>query len=128
MLKKTVSYEDFDGNKREEEVFFHLSESEMVRLEVEFPGGLAAHLDRLDAAGNPDEILRFFERLIGASYGEKSPDGRYFLKSEEKTALFRQSALYNAFFMELITDTDAAIAFAKGVIPKAIADKMEEAK
>ncbi len=111
MLKKTIKYMDFDGKEQEETLYFNLTEPEVVRLDVSFPGGLEVYISTLDEKVNPQDILKLFEEVIQASYGEKSEDGRYFLKDPEKVNLFYQSAAYSALFVELIKDAEKAAAF-----------------
>ncbi len=111
MLKKAIRYVDFDGKEQEETLYFNLTEPEVVRLDVSFPGGLEAYINTLDEKVNPQDILKLFEEVIRASYGEKSEDGRYFIKEEKAVNLFYQSAAYSALFVELIKDAEKAAAF-----------------
>ncbi len=46
-----------------------------------------------------------------------SPDGKRFVKSKEMAEAFSQTEAYSDLFMELSTNTDAAIEFAKGIMP-----------
>ncbi len=41
MLKKTITYEDFDGNQVTEDHFFHLSKADLVEMEVSQKGGMS---------------------------------------------------------------------------------------
>lgn len=124
MLKKSVTYTDFDGKKRTETLYFNLTEPELVRLDVMYEGGLEKFIKNFDPEKRPDEVLELFERIIRASYGEKSEDARFFLKDPKAVELFMQSAAYGALFMELIQDADNAAAFVNGLISQtAIAKK-----
>lgn len=116
MLKKTVSYTDFDGTDRTDTFHFNLTDVEMARLEVTYPGGLEKHVTALNAQERPDEILDLFERVIKMSYGEKSEDGRYFRKPEEATADFMSSAAYTTIFFELLSDADKAADFFNAIM------------
>ena len=116
MLKKTVIYKDFDGKKRSEELYFNLTEPEIVRLDVTYKGGLEAFIKQLDPENRPDEVLELFETVIRTSFGAKSEDGRFFVKDPEAISLFMQSAAYSALFMELIQDADSAANFISGLI------------
>ena len=111
MLKKTIKYIDFDENEQEETLYFNLTEPEVVRLDVSFPGGLEEYINNFDENVNPQDILKLFEEVIRASYGEKTADGRSFIKEPEAVNLFYQSAAYSALFVELIKDADKAAAF-----------------
>ena len=116
MLKKVIDYTDFNGNKRSDTLYFNLSEAEVARLEVKFPGGLEKYVNDLDAQERPDEILELFETVLQMSYGEKSEDGRYFRKPKEDTDAFMESAAYNALFYELLSDADMAANFFTAVV------------
>ena len=123
MLKKAIKYLDFDGNEQEETLYFNLSEPEVVRLDVQFKGGLEEYINNLDEKVNPQDILSLFEKVIKASYGEKSDDGRYFVKKEEGIDLFYQSAAYSALFVELVTDADKAATFFNALLSKTTVDE-----
>ncbi len=122
MLKKVIKYIDFDGDEQEETLYFNLTEPEVVRLDVSFPGGLEVYVSTLDEKVNPQDILKLFEEVIQASYGEKSDDGRYFLKNPEAIDLFYQSAAYSALFVELVTDADTAANFFNALLSKTTVD------
>lgn len=116
MLRKVVTYIDFDGNEQSETLYFNLNEVEGARLEVKFPGGVMEYVNQFNPQERPDEILDFFELVLSMSYGVKSEDGRHFLKTKEKTELFKQSAAYSALFMELMTDAEVAASFFEKVV------------
>lgn len=133
MLKKTVKYEDFDGNEVKEVCYFHLFEAELTQMEVETPGGLANRLQNIKSLSGK-EIVDIFTTLILKSYGEqeKTPDGRvFFIKERNGVKLadtFKQSFAYNAIFSELINNPDEAVKFVEGIIPQNVlneAKKME---
>ena len=124
MLKKTIKYIDFDGKKQEETLYFNLTEPEIVRLDVEFTGGLEEYIANLDEKVNPQDILSLFEEVIRASYGEKSDDGRHFIKNTESVFLFDQSAAYSALFVELVKDADKAASFFNALLSKTPVDEV----
>ena len=122
MLKKEVAFVDFDGNEQTETLYFNLTEPEVVRLDVGFPGGLKTFVEQIDPVERPQEVLELFEAVIRSSYGKKSDDGRYFNKPEEETKLFMESAVYGALFMELLQDADVAGAFFTGILTQTTVD------
>lgn len=117
MLKKTVTYTDYDGVERTEDFCFNLSESEMVEMELGVEGGWRARMQRIIDAKDGPTIMREFKKLIMMSYGEKSADGKRFIKSKELSEAFSQSEAYNKIFMEIVTDSKAAAEFANGLVP-----------
>lgn len=118
MIKKTIKYKDFDGNPQEDTFYFNLTKAELVKLEASASGGLGATLELIVQTRQTTEIVPLFERILLMAYGEKSPDGRFFMKSEEKAQQFKNSAAYDALFMELFGSVDAAAAFVNGLMPE----------
>lgn len=118
MYKKTIAFTDYNGIDREEDFYFNLNESEVIKLELRVPGGLTAMMQRIVKKQDSQQIIDTFEDLIRAAYGEKSPDGREFVKSPELTKRFIETEAYNKFFMELCTDSKSAAEFFNGIIPQ----------
>ena len=117
MLKKTITYTDFNDEEVTEDCFFHLSQAELVELEMSHDGGLSEAMKRIIAAEDGKAIVAEFKNIILSSYGKKSADGRRFVKNAQLREEFESSEAYSTLFMELVTNTDAAIAFVNGVIP-----------
>lgn len=124
MLKRSITYEDFNGEQQTEEFYFNLSKSELVELEAGYEGGLEAAIRRIAAANDNAGLIREFKRIILASYGVRSEDGRRFVKNEQLREEFTQTAAYDALFFELATDEAAATQFIKGVLPKDLAEEV----
>lgn len=128
MLKKTISYEDFDGVKITEDFYFNLTKSEMVEMELQHKDGLGDAIQRIIAANDTKALLVEFKKLILGSFGVKSEDGKRFIKSKESIDDFTSSAAYDALFMELATNDTAAADFIKGIIPRDMLSAAEEAQ
>lgn len=124
MLKKAVSYTDFNGVEREEELYFNLSKPEIIMLETSEEGGLSRMLQEIIANGNTGKMVRFFSELILTAYGTKSEDGRRFIKNQKLREEFEQTEAYSALFMELLSDANAAAAFVNGIIPSDLAQQI----
>lgn len=117
MLKKTITYTDYNGTQRTEDFYFHLSMAEITEMEMSTDGGFAEMIKRIVAAQDTPAIIAIFKDLIFKAYGEKSPDGKRFIKSEEISTAFSQTEAYSKLFMELATDAKAAADFVNGIIP-----------
>ena len=126
MVVKKIKYKDFNGVEREEEFMFNLTEAEITEMELTTDGGLSESIKKIISAQNTPQIIETFKMLILKSYGEKSADGRRFIKSEELTEAFTQTNAYSQFFMELATDDKAAIAFINGIIPDSMRERVAE--
>ncbi len=118
MFKKTITYEDFNGNERTEDFYFNLTKAEVTKMELSINGGYSELIKKVMAEQDAPTIMKTFERFILDSYGEKSMDGREFNKSPEITAKFQATEAYSVLFMELCTDSEKAAEFVNGVIPK----------
>lgn len=122
MLKKVISYTDYDGNERKETFYFNLSKAEIAEMELSTSGGLAQMIQKIIDEKDHPKIVRIFKDLILKSYGEKSPDGKRFIKSEEISNAFAQTEAYSELFMELASNADAASAFINGIVPADVAE------
>lgn len=122
MLKKTITYTDYDGNERTETFYFNLSKAELLEMECSTDGGYADSMKRIIDAQDIPGITREFKRMILKAYGEKSPDGRRFIKSPELSKAFEETEAYSEMFMEFFQDVEKAVDFFKGIIPKDFLD------
>lgn len=119
MLKRTITYNDYNDNERTEDFYFNLSKAEIMELEMSTSGGLSETIQAIVAAQDAPSIIKIFKDLILKAYGRKSLDGKRFEKSPELSAEFSQTEAYSQLFMELATDADAAAKFVNGIIPAA---------
>ena len=124
MIKKTITYTDYDGNERTEDFYFNLSKAELVEMQMSEAGGLEALIRKIIAEKDSKRIVEMFKMLILKSYGEKTLDGKRFIKSKELSDSFEQTEAYSELFMEISTDADKAAEFVKGIVPKAIASQL----
>lgn len=118
MLKKTITFIDYDGNERTEDFWFNISKAELAELEMSVKGGLKKVLEKAVQDQDGPKIMRVFKEIVLKAYGVKSNDGRRFMKSEELTREFAETEAYVDLFMELATDDKAAAVFMEGVMPK----------
>lgn len=117
MLKRDITYKDFDGNEVTDTFYFHLSKTELMDLELSYQGGLEATINRIIETKDVKSLINEFKRIILAAYGVKSEDGKRFIKTDELREQFTQTAAYDALFFELATDAEVAAEFIKGIVP-----------
>lgn len=125
MIKKTIKYTDFNGDKREEDFYFNLTKDEIIQFGVKFPGGIEYQIEQLVKTENAREVYDIFRTLVLESYGEKSPDGKRFVKSDEMATAFEQTNAFSELILDLIDDSNYAAKFIEGLIPR---DLLEEVK
>lgn len=126
MIKKTITYVDYNGTERTEDFYFNLSKAELMEMEMGTKGGLTEELQRIINAQDTPEIIKVFKGLLLKSYGQKSPDGKRFIKSAELSEEFEQTEAYSQLFMELATDDKKASDFVNGIIPSDISAEVNK--
>lgn len=119
MRKETITYVDYNGTERTEDFYFNLTKAEIMEMEMGTTGGLAEMINRIVAAQDAPAIIKIFKDLVLKAYGEKSADGKRFIKSEELSTAFSQTGAYDQLFMKLATDSEAAANFVNGIVPPA---------
>jgi hypothetical protein len=117
MLKKNIKYVDFDGNERSEDFYFNLTKAEVTEMETSISGGMTKTLQKIIDEKDPKRIVEIFKDLILKAYGEKSPDGKRFIKNQELRDAFVQNQAYSELFMELSSNAEAAVEFVNGILP-----------
>jgi len=117
MLKKTITYIDFDGNEKTKDYYFNLSKGELLEMELSSSGGLLNSINAIINAGDNKSLFEKFKGIVLKSYGVKSPDGERFIKSDEISKAFEQSNAYSELMVEICTDSDAAAVFVNGIMP-----------
>lgn len=125
MIKEIINYEDYNGDNKTKECYFHLKKTELLELEKSYPGGLSSYIK--SALDNPDgiELILFLKDVILESYGIKSNDGDRFIKSEEIREMFEQSEVFEIFLFDLVNDEQRAVNFIKGVLPKSLSEEID---
>ena len=124
MLKKTINYTDYNGVERKEDFYFNLTKAEIMEMEMVTTGGLAEMIQRTVDAKDAPTIIKIFKDLVLKAYGEKSADGKRFIKSDEISTAFSQTEAYSIIFMELATDDKAAAEFVNGIVPANMAKQL----
>lgn len=117
MLKREITYKDYDGNERTEDFYFNLNKAELTEMELSTNGGLDKMLKQIIASHDSKRIVEIFKSIILKAYGQKSLDGRRFIKSKELSEEFSQTEAYSILFMELATDADKAGDFVNAITP-----------
>lgn len=132
MLKKNIKYTDYNGVEREEEFLFNLTKAELMEMEMGTTGGMAEMIQQIVNTQDAPAIIKIFKDIILKAYGEKSLDGKRFIKVNDAgvplSIAFSQTEAYSQLFMELATNAEAAANFIKGIIPGDIEISDEEIK
>ena len=126
MIKRTITYTDFNGTSRTEDFYFHFRESEILELEMGTTGGLSESLQRIIQSKNEPAIVETFKELVAKAYGIKSPDGRSSIKNKDVLDAFIYTDAYSKLFMELATDDVKAANFVEGIMPSSMISKIKD--
>lgn len=130
MFTKTIEYEDYDGNVRKEPFYFNLNKAELMEMQFTGPGGLEKKLKTIINSLDGEEMMKTFKEIILKSYGEKSLDGKRFIKKAPDGHLladdFEQTEAYSQLFMELVIDADKMAEFINGIIPASLAAEIDK--
>lgn len=125
MLKKTITYEDYNGNEYTEDFYFNLSKTELLEMETSVTEGMTVMLQDIVKAGKAHDMLQVYKNIILSSFGTKSEDGKRFIKSKEAAAAFVESPAFDELFVSLASDADIAAEFVNGIIPRALAEQVK---
>lgn len=123
MLKRTITYKDYNDVERTETFYFNLSEAELHEMEFGVQGTYSAMIQKIIDAQDTPTLIKIFKELLFKCYGEKSEDGRRFRKSEELSKAFSETEAYSILYMELATNAEAAAEFVNGVLPAGLNEK-----
>lgn len=128
MLKKTITYTDYNGVQRTEDFYFNLTKSELLEMEMSTTGGMEAFINKIASTQDQPTLIKLFKEIILKAYGEKDLDGVHFNKSEELSRRFSQTGAYDVLFMELATNDESAAIFVNGIIPQDVQLELEKQK
>lgn len=117
MLKKTITYTDYNGTERTEDFYFNLSRAEITEMELSMEGGMRAYIQKIIAAKSQLALVTLFKEIVMKAYGKKSADGRLFMKNDAIRAEFEAHPAYSMIYMDLVTDEAKASAFVNGIMP-----------
>lgn len=120
MIKQTIKYTDFNGTERNEDFYFNLTKAEVTEMELSQEGGLTATIQKVIDEKDSKKMVEIFKDLILKSYGEKSEDGRRFIKNDKIREEFAQTEAYSELFYKLATNAEEATAFVNGITPSAL--------
>lgn len=117
MVKKTITYIDYDGTERTEDFYFNLTKAELMELQLSMEGGMRGYIEKIVAAKSQLQLVKLFKDFLLLGYGKKSADGRLFVKNDAIREEFQAHPAYSKIYMELATDAEKAAEFVNSLIP-----------
>lgn len=125
MLKKTVTYTDYNGVERTETFYFHYTEAEILDMEMSTEGGFAERIQKIIDAKDQVSLMKLIKKFVIDAYGIKSEDGKRFIKNDKVKTEFLESPAYSKIWMELVMDDEVAADFVNNVIPSDMKGTLE---
>lgn len=124
MIKKTVTYTDYNGEQRTETFYFHYTEAEILDMEMSEEGSFVDRIQRIIDAKDKTALMKLIKKFVIDAYGVKSEDGKRFMKNDELKTAFLECPAYSDIFMEMVTNDEVAAEFVNGVIPSTMKDRV----
>ena len=124
MIKQDITYTNFEGEQETETLYFHLNKVELMEMQVSEKRGLAQYITDIQKAENNKEIFRLFKEIVLRAYGERSDDGKKFIKNERLREEFEGSLAYEELMVKVVTEADFAAKFVNGIMPAGMADQI----
>lgn len=124
MIKKTVTYTDYNGESRTETFYFHYTEAEILDMEMSEEGSFTERIQRIIDAKDKTALMKLIKKFVIDAYGVKSEDGKRFMKNDEVKAAFVECPAYSDIFMDMVTNDELAAEFVNGVIPNTMRDRV----
>ena len=126
MLKKMISYKDYDGNDKTEAKYFHLNKFEWLELETYTKGGLIENLKHAIESGNAKKTIDLLKKIILRAYGKKNPETGEFEKNDDNAIAFSKTEAFSELFYQLAYDETASKDFFLGLIPQELRAETEK--
>lgn len=126
MYKVHLDYTDFNDEKVSEDLYFNFTKAELLELNLQKPGGISNYARSIINARDTKTLAELFKELLLKSYGEKSPDGKHFMKNDEIREKFECSIPFDILYVRYSTNDVEAAAFFNGIIPKDLREEVEK--
>lgn len=128
MLKKTITYTNYNDEQKTGDFYFNLKKSELIDMQYSTPKGFMEYLDRITKTEDQVEIWRTFRDIVLKAYGEKSDDGERFIKTPDRAKAFEETEAFSELIYELMSSSTAAADFINGIMPKDLVERAKQEK
>lgn len=129
MIKQTITYANpFTGETTSEDLYFNLNKAELIEMSVSKGDDFVEELQKIVASNNNAEIYATFKNIILQAYGQRSDDGKRFIKSPQISEEFSQTEAFSEFIFGLLSDSSSAAEFVNGIMPADLIKQAREAQ
>jgi hypothetical protein len=125
MLKKSITFENFDGVTVTKDYYFNITKAEIALRELESDGTWSETLEAIKNSDKGSVVLPEFRKIIQWMYGEK--DGDSFVKTDAAWERFNNSEPWSVLIMELLTNAGYAADFITAAMPADMQGQVKEA-
>jgi hypothetical protein len=123
MIKKTFTYENFNGDKVTRDFYFHLSKGDFIELAL--GGEWQDKMSKAVAEQDKIAVYHGYKEIIALAVGMRSDDGEDFIKTELYRDRFMGSPAYDELIMDLFTSDDLGVDFIKACLPSDMREKLD---
>lgn len=131
MIKKTITFTDFDGVEKTKTFYFNLTQAEMSRMAIEEGWYLSDKVLEIARSKDVPRIVNILEDIVLRAYGERTADGGFLKKRPDGTRLadiFVTSMAYNEMYCEFIKEPEKFVEFVNSLVPADMNKQIEEMK
>lgn len=130
MIKKTIAFTNYLGEKETGDFYFNLSKGELVMMQMSaIDQQTESFQDKVEKIGKRLQgkaLMEMFQEIIELSYGVRSTDGKNFIKKAEHFEEFKSSDAYSELIVELCSSAEGAAAFINGLIPANLRNEVNQ--
>lgn len=123
MIKKTLTFENYDGETVTEDFYFNIEQFELVELEASENDGISKYLESIVSESDGAKIIAMYKKLLLLGYGQRTAKGG-FSKTDEIRNEFMASKAFSIIAMEIMTEPGAAVEWVRGMLPTELMAKV----
>ena len=124
MIKKTITFKDFNGKSRTEDFYFNLTVDEVMELEFSESGGLGAYIQTIIESDDNMKIYHTFKKIVLSAIGKKSEDGLRFIKNDQIASEFSQTNAFSELLIDFMTNAEVGASFIEALLPQEEIEKI----
>ena len=119
MIKKFITYVDYNDQKVTEPFYFNMTKLELLEWDLAVDGGLEGLMKQLSETSDARKAYGIFKDILLKAYGEKSEDGKQFRKSPEIQSNLEASPALGELIIEFLENPELSAKFIEGILPSA---------
>lgn len=129
MIKKTITYEDYNGEERTKDFYFHMNQVEFSKLNAEIPGGIEKRMQKIIEDRDEDALLLIIDKLVSRGYGIFDEEEEFTKIGKTGRPLYEKfinTDAYDKLISELIKSEHNITEFLRGMMPNNVQGRIDE--